>query len=218
MSSERVKITGMVLIAAPVGDYDKRLVILTKERGRVTAFARGARRQNSSLIAAANPFCFAEFECYEGRDSLSVVKANVENYFRELAQNPVLCGYGFYFLEIANYYTRENLDETEMLKLLYQSMRALLLGKVDNELIRRIFEMKAMVINGEYPIVEENKGYEAATVYAFSFIIATPVERLYTFDVKPEILREMGAILDKFMKTHMDRNFKSLEFIELMGK
>ncbi|SFQ08262.1 DNA replication and repair protein RecO [Lachnospiraceae bacterium XBB1006] len=216
MSAERLTLTGMVLLAAPVGDYDKRLVILTKERGRVSAFARGARRQNSAMIAAANPFCFAEFECYEGRDSYSVVKANVKNYFRELAEHPVLAGYGFYFLEIANYYTRENLDETMMLKLLYQSMRALLSEKIENRLIRRIFEMKAMVINGEYPVVGEQAGLEKATVYALSFITNTPVERLYTFQVTEKIYGEMAEIIDTFMKKHIDRSFKSLEILQMM--
>lgn len=216
MGSERLKVTGMVLIAAPVGEYDKRLVILTRERGRITAFARGARRPNSSMIAAANPFCFGEFECYEGRDSYTAVKANVQNYFRELAEEPLLAAYGFYFLEIANYYTRENQDETDMLKLVYQSLRALLAKNLDNNLVRRVFEMKSMVIFGEYPVISKEMGYEESTVYTFEYIICSTIEKLYTFRVTPSVYKQMEEIIDTFMEKHLDRAFHSLEILNTM--
>jgi DNA repair protein RecO (recombination protein O) len=151
--SESVVLTGMVLTTMPISDYDKRITILTKERGKITAFARGARRPQSQLLAATNPFSFGEFELYEGKNSYTLVKAAIHNYFRELAQDVDAAYMGFYFLEFAEYFCQENNDEKEMLKLLYQSLRALGSPSYDNRLVRAVFELKALTINGEGPQV-----------------------------------------------------------------
>ncbi len=151
--SQKVTVTGMILSATPIGEYDRRVVILTKEKGKISAFAKGARRQNSALMGMTNPFTFGEFVLYEGRTSYNVVQANVSNYFMELSTDFEGAYYGFYFMELADYYTREYNDERQMLKLLYQSLRALASKKIPYELVRCIFELKALVINGEYPEV-----------------------------------------------------------------
>ncbi len=148
-----VTVTGIIMSASPIGEYDKRVVILTKEKGKISAFAKGARRPNSPLIGAVNPFTFGEFAIYEGRNSYTIQSVSVSNYFMELRENVEAAYYGFYFMEFANYYTRENNDETQMLKLLYQTMRALSGGRIPHRLIRYIFELKAAAVNGEGPQV-----------------------------------------------------------------
>ena len=150
---ESVIVMGMVLTAMPISDYDKRITILTRERGKITAFARGARRPGSQFLAATNPFSFGEFELYEGRSSYNLIKANIRNYFRELVNDLDAAYLGFYFMEFAEYYCQENNDEKEMLKLLYQSLRALEKPSIPKELVKLIFELKAITINGEGPEV-----------------------------------------------------------------
>ena len=81
---EYIQMTGMVLLATPVNDYDRRTVILTKERGKITAFCRGARRQGSKMMAVTNPFVFGTFKVYEGKDAYNLIDADISFYFEEL--------------------------------------------------------------------------------------------------------------------------------------
>ena len=133
-------VTGLILKAEPIGEYDRRVVILTKERGKITAFARGARKQNNRFLAPTNPFSFGEFRLYAGRSSYTLAEAFISNYFEGLRSDYEGAYYGMYFLEVCDYCTRENNDERELLKLLYQSLRALTAKSLEHELVRYIFE------------------------------------------------------------------------------
>ncbi len=211
---EFIVVTGMVIKTMPVGEYDRKITILTKERGKISAFAKGARRQTSRFSAAANPFSFGTFKLFPGKTSYNVMEADISNYFEGLRADFEGAYYGIYFLEISDYYARENNDEREMLKLLYQSMRALQNEHLLNLLIRYIFEIRAMAVNGEFSDTLETEAIDVSTRYAVSYIVQSPIEKLYTFTVTPEVLAELGKIAGKARKRVMDRNFKSLEVLD----
>ena len=67
-------VTGIVLKAEPIGEYDRRVVLLTKEKGKISVFARGALRPNNRFVASTNPFVFGNFELYAGPNSYSLSK------------------------------------------------------------------------------------------------------------------------------------------------
>ena len=144
------------------------------------------------------------------------VQVNISQYFEELRADYIGAYYGMYFLEIADYYTRENNDEREMLKLLYQSMRALLAPSLPNKLVKCIYELKTLAVNGEYPGVPADRELNESTVYALRFIEEASVERLYTFLVKDEVLTELAGVAALYRRRFMDKQFKSLEILETL--
>lgn len=144
-------LSGVVLSAMPISEYDKRLVILTKERGKITAFARGARKPNSPYLAGSQPMTFGEFTVYQGRNSYTVTGMKVNKYFAQDMTDIDKMSYGMYFLELADYYGREGMEASDTLNLLYLSIKALLAENIPDRLVRVIYELKMMVINGEYP-------------------------------------------------------------------
>lgn len=212
---EQTAVTGMVLKASPVGEYDRRLVILSSERGKITAFARGARRPGNSLMACSCPFVFGTFFLYEGRDAYTLANAEVQNYFREIAEDMETACYGSYFLEFSDYYGRENMEAREPLKLLYQTLRALLKPAIPNRLVKPVFELKLMELNGEY--MEKPLGQlSESTYYAWEYVLATPIEKLYTFTLTPPVLKEFIKSVETNKRRFIDKPFHSLDILHVL--
>lgn len=269
--AESVTVTGMILSAQPNKEYDRRLVLLTKERGKLSVFANGVRRPTAMLSGCSQPFVFGKFTLYEGRDSYTLQAVEPENFFAELRTDLEAVYYGVYFCEFAETVTREGLPAKEELKVLYRSLGALLKKSIGSELVRAIFELKMLSVGGISPQVYEcvkcrrkedlhwfsaksggcickscadklweTDGYASgqgmalagteqgltvgerylpvsgSTLYTMQYILATPIESLYTFTVTEDVLGQLKKILKEFKDLHIGRRFKSLEMLELL--
>ena len=225
-----VQVTGFILSSMPVGEYDRRIVILSKELGKISAFAKGARRPNSHLIGVTRPFIFGTFECYRGRDSYTIFKAEVKNYFEELVSDLDSVWYGYYFAEIAEYYGKENLDAAQMLNLLYVSFKALTNKSIPNELIRFIYEIRMISVNGECPDfftyngmfcsdchlkVKDGIKLQPSTLYTLQYIVTAALNKLYTFVVTDEVMAELRMVTSRIAAVTFDKKFKSKEMLTL---
>lgn len=209
-------VTGIVLKQSPSGEYDRRVTILTKECGKIVAFARGARRQGNKLAAATNSFAFGKFKLYQGRDAYTLADAEIKNYFENLMSDFEGAYYGMYFAEIADYYARENNDDRMLLGLLYQSLKALSAPSIPRPLVKVIYECKAIAVNGEFPGVPRERELSASAVYALEYIASSSLEKLYTFTVTEEVLAELSSVAEEYCKKYIRHNFKSLEILKTL--
>ena len=110
---ETVTVIGMVISSMAISEYDKRLVLLTKEFGKITAFARGARKTTSQFLAGSQPMAFGEFTLYRGRNAYTVTSMKISDYFSSDMKDIDSMYMGMYFLELADYYGREGIEAGE---------------------------------------------------------------------------------------------------------
>lgn len=241
---EELTVTGMVLGVMPVGDYDRRLTILTKEKGKIAAFAKGARKPTSALLACSQPFTFGMFTLYEGRNSYTVMRAEISNYFSEIRDNFEAVYYGMYFCEFASHVTKEELPAAEELKLLYCALRALTKPSIGMPLVRVVFELKFLQLLGIAPelhrcvkcgktegfcgfsatangmvckkcsSVSDTVAVSESALYTMQYIISAPIGKLYIFTVSDEVLRQLQLCMKRFLRMHIDYEMKSLELLE----
>jgi len=216
MNSNIVEVTGIVIKSQPIGEQDKRITLLTRERGRLSFFAHGARRPGNSFMGVTRLFAYGTFHLYEGRDSYNLQAAEITNYFEDIPMNVENTCYASYFLELADYYAHEYVNEPQMLKLLYLSLTALSKPSLPHELTRRIFELRIMVIDGTYDPEPPEKEAGESCRFAWHYICTSPLEKLYTFNLSDSVMKELSANADRSLSRYVDRPIHSLQILKEM--
>ena len=95
-----LQVRGLVIREQIVGESDKRLTIFCKEFGKITVYARGARKAKSKFLAAAQQFTYADFVVAEGGQFFSLTQADIITGFYEIRQNYETLCHAQYILEI----------------------------------------------------------------------------------------------------------------------
>ena len=244
---EGIAVQGIVLSSMPIGEADRRILLLTKELGKISAFSRGARRPTSSMIGAARPFAFGTFYLHNGRSAYTVQKAEISEYFEDLVLDVEKSAYGMAFMELAGYFSRENEDGTAALSLLYYALRALRAGKIPGALIQTIYECRMLTENGLFPdfsvcpkcgkplkegvflpalmqpvcrdCAKEASEYplQGSTVYAFQYIRTAPLRTLFGFNVSDSVLRELRAVAEILLRRNTDRPLPAREMLQVLA-
>ena len=205
--------TGMVLRSRPAGENDRLITLLAGTEGKLNVFVRGARKPSSRFAASSETFAFGEFKLSHGTSAYYLNDADISNYFEEFRTDIELAAYASYFAEIADYYCVEGDDSTAMLGLLYASLLALHNPNFSYRLVRCIFVLRAIVLNGEFPGLPQGRNFNEAVIAAIERIENADLRHLYTFKLTEPAEEELFKLTTEYEKRFMDRRFKSLEVL-----
>ena len=176
MRTGDVTARGIILSAAPQGEYGRRLSILTDRFGKITVFAQAAAKPGSRLVGLTLPMTCAEFTLSRGKNAWNLHGARlIAALSTALSRDFERSCLGMYFLELLSLFSQEGMEEGEarrLLNLCYLALSALSgglyeadLGKETGDgLVRALYELRLLVIEGEYteqPLHPASRGTEA---------------------------------------------------------
>lgn len=164
----RTNTDGLILKEQNIGEKDKLVTVLTRHNGLVRAFVRGAKSVKNRKNSSTGMFCFSKLSLYKTKDTYIIDEAEPIELFFELRSDLEKLALAQYFSELVLTLVQEDEPAEEYLRLILNSLHFLAKGKMPNEQVKAITELRIMCIAGFMPnlIACDRCGeYETETMY-----------------------------------------------------
>jgi DNA repair protein RecO (recombination protein O) len=150
--SGRLKLSAVVLRSVDYGEADRVVLLLSRERGKVSAFARGARASRRRFGGALEPFTLLSAEVREraGADLLGLETVTVERGFGGIRGDLARIACAGYAAELARELVRDHEPHEDLFELLVAYLAALDAAPARPPALRA-FELGALRATGFMP-------------------------------------------------------------------
>ena len=144
-------VDGLVIRVSESGENDKRLVLLTPDRGRVSVLAKGARSLRSKYMHATPLFTYGNYEISDRGGAAWLLGASVIEPFRGLQEDIERLALASYLVDVAHELSGQDEPAEELLRLCLNLLFALANDQKPKALIKAVFEFRAMSEAGYLP-------------------------------------------------------------------
>jgi DNA repair protein RecO (recombination protein O) len=151
MTQSRVyKAEALVLKRISVGETDRILTLFTREYGKISAIAKGARRELSRLGAVTEPLTYSRVLLAVGQNLDVLTQGEIRESFPAIRADLTRISYASYFTELVNVTLEERQPHAELFDLLLSSFYILQRAEMP-DLAARMFELQALRLLGYEP-------------------------------------------------------------------
>ncbi|MEW5784660.1 MAG: DNA repair protein RecO [Bacillota bacterium] len=243
MSKCTYKTDALVLLSRPLGEADRLITLLTWERGKVNAVARGARKTMSKLAAGVDLFTYGHYTLYQGRNLATITGQQVKEHFQFFREDPARYPYGLFLAELAGRVISGEEPCPPVCRLLLDGWR--LLGEeIDRQLLCRAFELKLLALAGYRPGLDSclqcgsptaawfnparggllcgecgggGVRLDPDTIALAGRLLEAPVRQLSLLRVRARQKEQLGEMTASFISYHLDiGEIRSLRLLRAM--
>lgn len=148
-----VNTQGIVLKAVTYKENDLILTIFTRKLGKISAIARGAKKNKSALLSSCQIFAYANFTLKKEGNMYRVTQSEIIKSFYNLSYNLEAFSYATHILKLIDNTLVDSQSNNRLFILLAQSLYLYSEEKIDMEYITLCFELKFLDYIGFKPIV-----------------------------------------------------------------
>ena len=206
-----IKAQGIVIAESSAGESDRRVTVLAKNKGKLAAFAKGARKVGSKFLAGTQLFTYADFVFYDGKTFYALNSVNIIQNFYDLRNDYERFCMASYFVELTDALTvyGEQADDILMLTLIALARLSRFCDAPASE--RAVFELKALQLAGLSPErLFDGVGDGAMRQAVFNTLKSGLKE---AFNLMPEHAAQGALIITKKVIEQNIENIKSLKFL-----
>ena len=145
---------GVVLRETKTKESDKILTVLTREQGKLTVIARGARQKHCKFAAAAQPLAYSEWTFYQRKEWYYASDASTLELFPGLQGDLAALALGCYMAELTEAVAPDAVPVPELVRHLLNGLYALSALHKPTELVRPAFELRLLCLAGYEPLAD----------------------------------------------------------------
>ncbi|WP_062355768.1 DNA repair protein RecO [Bacillus kwashiorkori] len=240
------KLEGIVLRTIDYGESGKILTIFTREKGKIGAVARGAKKPNSRLASVSQPFTYGYYLCSVSTGLSTLQQGEIIDSFRHVKEDLFLTAYTSYIVELMDKSMEERSANPFLFELLLQTMKYID-GGLDAQILKNIFEIKMLSVLGQHLYVDGCANCGATdgnfafslkeqgilcercvhldrshlkisqrTVRLLRLFLHLDINRLGNINVKPVTKYELELCISAFYEEYSGLYLKSKKFLKQM--
>lgn len=145
----------IVLRAVDYKEADKILTLFSREKGKMTAQARGVRRISSRLRACAQLFCCAEYEFYIRNNKYYIKNSSIKLSFLNILNDYQRYAAGCAMLKITNRILENSDIWNKLFSRLVNTLYALDRGEINPEAALAYYLVHVIELTGIFPLLDE---------------------------------------------------------------